>query len=418
VRGSALFVQRRITGHEYPRAAFPRLLSDLGLGCQRASRFMRICAIGLRGIPDVMGGIETHCEHLYPRLARLDETLEIIVIARSGYARAGRFSNVRVVPLWAPHHKALETLIHTPLAILYARLVLHPDVIHLHGVGPGFFAPLARLLGFRIVGTHHAADYDRPKWGRFGRWFLKTGEWMLAKFANEVICVSSTLKTNLAKRHPHEKERFVTIRNGAPPVTGLARTGDDALCSLGLTPGGYILCVGRLDPTKGFHDVIQAFEIARPKGLKLVIAGGSLGSDEYASELKQAASESIVFIGARPSDQVRTLYKNAALFVHPSYLEGFAMVVLEALAADVPILVSDIPAHLEVELDGASYFAGGDIKGLATVLAAGNYARLRCSRRERILEENDWDTVARRHREILVRRARGQPVTGQHAPAP
>ena len=43
-----------------------------------------ICAIGLRGIPDVMGGIETHCEHLYPRLARLDETLEIIVVGRSG----------------------------------------------------------------------------------------------------------------------------------------------------------------------------------------------------------------------------------------------------------------------------------------------------------------------------------------------
>ena len=47
---------------------------------------MKICAIGLRGIPDVMGGIETHCEHLYPRLAHLDEKLEIIVIGRSAHA--------------------------------------------------------------------------------------------------------------------------------------------------------------------------------------------------------------------------------------------------------------------------------------------------------------------------------------------
>jgi glycosyltransferase involved in cell wall biosynthesis len=379
---------------------------------------MRICAIGLRGIPDVMGGIETHCEHLYPRLARLDETLEIIVIGRSGYARAGRFSNVRVVTVWAPHRKALETLIHTPLAILYARLFLHPDLIHLHGVGPGFFAPLARLLGFRTIGTHHAADYDRPKWGRFGRWFLKTGEWMMAKFANEVICVSSVIEANLAKLHPNEKERFTTIRNGAPPMAGGFLPEADLLDSLRLKPGGYILCVGRLDPTKGFHDVVEAFEIARPKGLKLLVVGGSLGSDEYAAQLKSAASSDVIFAGARPSDQLRSLYRNAALFVHPSYLEGFAMVVLEALAADIPILISDIPAHLEAELDGISYFAKGDVHGLATVLAEGDYDRLRCSRRAEILKDNDWDNVARRHHDILLRHARGRSSVDAVAAAP
>jgi glycosyltransferase involved in cell wall biosynthesis len=368
---------------------------------------MKICAIGLRGIPDVMGGVETHCEHLYPRLARLDETLEIIVIGRSGYARPGRFSNVRVVSLWAPRRNGLETLIHTPLAILYARLFLHPDVIHLHAVGPGFFAPLARLLGFRVVATHHAADYKRPKFRRFGRWFLKTGEWMLAKFANEVICVSSSIESDLVKRHPEGKERFVTIRNGAPPMVASDRPEEELLGSLGLRPQGYILCVGRLDPSKAFQDVVQAFEIAQPKDLKLVIVGGSLGSDEYAAKLKESASDNVIFTGARPSDQVRTLYRNAALFVHPSYLEGFAMVVLEALAADVPILLSDIPAHLEAGLDGECYYPKGDVHALATVLAAGDFARLRCSRRVQILEENDWDSVARRHRDIMVRHSRG-----------
>jgi glycosyltransferase involved in cell wall biosynthesis len=379
---------------------------------------MKICAIGLRGIPDVMGGIETHCEHLYPRLARLDETLEIVVIGRSGYAHPGKFANVQVVTIWAPHRKALETLVHTPLAILYARLFLHPDVIHLHGVGPGFFAPLARLLGFRIVGTHHAADYDRSKWGRFGRWFLKTGEWMMARFANEVICVSSVIETNLAKRHPHGRDRFVTIRNGAPPIPASDTPRSDLLSALGVEPGRYILCVGRLDPAKGFDDAVRAFQIAKPHGLKLLIAGGSLGSDEYAAKLKESASDSIIFAGQRPASEVRTLYRSAALFLHPSYLEGFAMVVLEALAADAPILLSDIPAHLEADLDGASYYACGDVQGLARVLAEGRYDRLRCSRRAEILAENDWDTVARRHRDIMVRQSRGRPHAEIAAPGP
>ncbi|HEX5006381.1 MAG TPA: glycosyltransferase family 4 protein [Hyphomonadaceae bacterium] len=380
---------------------------------------MRICAIGLRGIPDVMGGIETHCEHLYTRLAHLDDQLDIIVVGRSGYAKSGKVSrNVRVVVLWAPRKKALETLIHTPLAILYARLFLHPDVIHLHAVGPGFFAPLARLLGFRVIGTHHAADYDRPKWGRFGRWFLKTGERMLARYAEEVICVSRSIEAQLAQEYPKRKERFVTIRNGVPPAIFGDRPIEGLLSSLGLERGRYILCVGRLDPTKGFHDAIEAFRQARPPGMKLVIAGGSLGSDAYAAQLQKSAPPDVVFAGPRHANEVRTLYRNAALFMHPSYLEGFALVVLEALAANIPIVLTDIPPHIEVGLDGGSYYACGDVKHLASILADANYARLRCARRVEILEENDWDQVARRYRDILLKHVPGQPAAEIAAPAP
>jgi glycosyltransferase involved in cell wall biosynthesis len=350
-----------------------------------------------------MGGIETHCEHLYPRLAKLDDKLEIIVIGRSGYSKSGNVSNIRIVTLWAPRRKALETLVHTPLAILYARLFLHPDVIHLHAVGPGFFAPLARLLGFRVIGTHHAADYERPKWGRFGRWFLKAGEGMLARFADEVICVSGWLETRLSQEYPQAKQRFVTIPNGVPPVIFGDDLSDSLLASLGLKSGQYILCVGRLDPSKAFHDVVRAFELSRPNGMKLVIVGGTMGSEDYANKLKESASDLIIFAGTRPANHVQALYRNAALFVHPSYHEGFALVVLEALAADAPILLSDIPAHLDVGLGSESYYPKGDVSVLAALLQARDYSRLRSSRRAEILEGNDWDMVARRHRDILIK---------------
>lgn len=381
---------------------------------------MRICAIGLRGIPDVMGGIETHCEHLYPRLAKLDGEFEIVVIGRSGYVQASRMGKVRVVPVWAPRGKGIETLVHTPLAILYARLFLHPHVVHLHAVGPGFFAPLARLLGFRVLATHHAADYDRSKWGRFGRWFLKAGEWMVARFANDVICVSSVIEEDLSKRYPQGRQRFTTIRNGVPAPAPHDQDAD-VLKSLGVEPKRYVLAVGRIDPVKGFHDLVRAFDRVKLQGLKLVIAGGALADDAYAAELKRSASGNVIFAGVQRGDCLRTLYKNAALFVHPSHLEGFPMVVLEALAADAPILVSDIPAHREVGLDPRAFFAAQDVDGLAARLVEGGYEELRCSRRTKILQENDWDTVAQRHHDILVRRfPRGHesPPRGAPAPAP
>lgn len=379
---------------------------------------MRICAIGLRGIPDVMGGIETHCEHLYPRLSRLDDAMDIVVIGRKGYVQSGEWEGVRVVSLWAPRFMSLETVVHTPLAILYARLFLKPDLIHLHAVGPGFFTPFARLLGIRVVATHHGPDYERPKFGRFGRWFLRTGQTMMARFANEVICVSSGIHAMLAKRFPQRKDRFVTIRNGAPPMPEEEPAAGELLESLGIAAQKYILCVGRLDPFKGFNDVIEAFRLAQPEGLKLVIVGGSLGDDAFATELMAAASDDIVFAGARSTAEVLTLYRNAALFVHPSYLEGFPIVVLEALAADVPIVASDIPPHLEVGLDPECYFPKGDVQALSEILAESDFTRFRCSRRDEILDDNDWDSVAGRHRDIFRKVCGADTSRAADRPAP
>ena len=379
---------------------------------------MKICAIGLRGIPDVMGGIETHCENLYTRLAKLDDELDITVIGRSGYAQSGTHGKVRVVSLWAPKRKALETLVHTPLAILYARLFLHPDVIHLHAIGPGFFAPLARLLGFRVIGTHHATDYDRPKWGRFGKWFLKAGESMMARFSEEMICVSHIIENRMASEHPERRDRFVTIHNGAPPPTAIAEDDSELLDALGVTPKAYILCVGRLDPTKGFHDLVAAYGKARPAGMRLLVVGGSMGSDEYAAELQRNAPEGVIFAGMRTAKECALLYRHAGLFVHPSYLEGFPLVLLEAVAADAPILVSDIPEHLELGLDPNNYYPKGDVTALASMLLAdaGTY---RCTRRAYILEENDWDAIARRHRDIIMRPAGApRPPIAAGAPRP
>ena len=50
---------------------------------------MKICAIGLRGIPDVMGGIESHCQQLYPKMVR--QGAEVTVLARSPYVSQKRY---------------------------------------------------------------------------------------------------------------------------------------------------------------------------------------------------------------------------------------------------------------------------------------------------------------------------------------
>ena len=130
---------------------------------------VHVAVIGLRGIPHVMGGIESHCAYLLPRLIRTAPSgaLKITVLGRSGYIpKSSRHDGVDQIALWAPAHPAFETILHTILAIIYARFVLRADCIHLHAIGPGLAAPLARLLGMPVLFTHHGEDYRRRKWGR------------------------------------------------------------------------------------------------------------------------------------------------------------------------------------------------------------------------------------------------------------
>jgi glycosyltransferase involved in cell wall biosynthesis len=106
---------------------------------------LRIAVIGLRGIPEVQGGVERHCQLLYPRLVRAGYRVTIIgrspYISKTPYA----FEGVQVVPVWSPRKKSLEAIVHTFLALIWVWLHKKDfDLIHIHAIGPALLTPLAR----------------------------------------------------------------------------------------------------------------------------------------------------------------------------------------------------------------------------------------------------------------------------------
>jgi glycosyltransferase involved in cell wall biosynthesis len=327
---------------------------------------LRIMVLGLRGIVDVQGGIETHARRLYPLLARLGCDVEIV--QRSPYYPRGRrrreWRRLSLTYLWSPQTRIVETAVHTLLGVLYAA-IKRPDVLHLHAVGPGLLAPLARLFGLRVVVTHHGADYEREKWGLLAKAVLRTGERLGIGFANRPIVVSPVLKQTVESRYGIGA---TLIPNGAPLAT--PRTTYDTLRRFGLERRRYVLCVARLDPGKRQHDLIAAFKAARPNGWKLVLVGAIEPGDAYCEQLVEAAANdsTIVLTGYQTGIALHELYSHAGLFVLPSAGEGHPIALLEAAVYEVPLLASAIPANLALPLPRERYFPVGDTRALARQL--------------------------------------------------
>lgn len=336
----------------------------------KGRRPVRIAVIGVRGMPAVSGGIESHCEALYPKLVSAHPDLTVHILARRRYLTAPRLNidGVDVIGLASPPYQALETVVGSGWSLLYALVAMRIDIIHLHGIGPAIFAALARAFGKRVVVTHHAVDYDRPKWGLTARIFLRLGERVAAHCAHRVICVSDALRSEFLARYPVARDRTVTITHGVRSLP-MPVQADALLHEMGLERGRYILTVGRLDATKRYTDVIAAHRRAGPAVLPLAIAGGSIGDRDYEEALRLAAGPDVHFLGHRFGDELAALYGGAALFVHASAMEGFGLVILEALAAGRQILASDIPVHREFGLPANAYFAVGDVDTLSGHLA-------------------------------------------------
>lgn len=322
---------------------------------------MKIFVTGTRGIPHIPGGVEKHCQELYPLVCRSGH--EVVIAVRSHYVQHERtqWQSVQLCPLFAPHDKYLEAIVHTFLAVIKARK-MKADIIHIHGVGPSLMAPFAKLLGLRIVVTNHGPDYERSKWGNIAKAMLRLGEYLGCKSSDEVIAISSDIAERV-KRHCSNKRKVHLIYNGTKITEKNSNT--DMLKRFDIHPGKYLLAVARFVPEKGLHDLVEAFKKIKCDN-QLVIVGDADHETEYNRKLKQQAGKDkrIIMTGYTRGEYLVQLYSHANLFILPSYHEGLPIVLLEAMSFNLPVILSDIPAHREIELNPERYVRCGSVTGL------------------------------------------------------
>jgi len=358
---------------------------------------IKIYVLGLRGFPNVPGGVEKHCEQLYPRLVEMG--CDVTVFTRSPYIqpedRISEWKNVKFIHLWAIRDKHLEAIVHTFSGVIVA-LFRRPDIIHFHAIGPSLFSPLAKVLGFKVVVTNHGPDYLRRKWGRWSRSVLTLGERLGTRFADRVIVISSGIKEMLEKKYGRKDLQLipngVVMPEPVPP--------GETLHGLGLNPGEYVFSACRFVPEKGLLDLVAAYQKLQEPEFKLVLAGGADHENETSRAIKAAAlrDDRIVLPGYLTGLPLRELFSHAGLFVLPSYHEGLPLALLEAMSYRLPVLVSDIPPNREVPLPGKRYFPAGDISILSQKIS--ELFRKGISQKEQedqhaiLSRKYDWNRIA------------------------
>lgn len=368
---------------------------------EKTGKTLSIAMLGHKHIPSREGGIEVVVEELSTRMVQLGH--QVTCYNRNGHHVSGsEFDGEKLDEYKGVHLKYVFTISRKGLAAMTSSLFAairtafgKYDVVHIHAEGPAAMCWISKLSGKKCIVTIHGIDWARSgKWNKFACGYIKFGEKMAVKCADEIIVLSRNVQRYFKDTYGRET---VYIPNGVnrKPI----RPANQIKDKWGLEKDSYILFLGRIVPEKGVHYLVKAFkEIKTDK--KLVIAGGSSDTSEYMGELRELAKDDdrIIFTGFVQGRMKHELYSNAYVYCLPSDLEGMPLSLLEAMSYGNCCLTSNIDECTEVVGDKAVAFRKGNVDNLREKLQelidnSGVVGEYKAAAADYILEKYNWDDV-------------------------
>ncbi|MBW3601176.1 MAG: glycosyltransferase family 4 protein [Actinobacteria bacterium] len=347
------------------------------------------------------GGVRAHVGHLARWLGTAGHEVRVFAPASGRPGDDGP----RVVPLGRPvpvaYNRSVAPVALSPLAARRTARELRrfaPDVVHVHEPLAPLVAVGATALGpGPLVGTFHA-------WSSSDRLYrlLSPVARRIAGRLDARIAVSGPARQFAAHGLGLPPSRWRVIPNG---VDAAAFASGTALPEL-VDPGRpLLLFVGRLEPRKGLDVLISAFlrlRASRPR-LRLCVVGDGPERARCQELIPPSIRPDALFVGSVAPADLPRYHASADVFVAPATGgESFGIVLLEAMAAALPVVASDIPGYRAVMRDGRQgrvVRAGDSLalsEALGALLANAHLRAAMAAQGRQTAAAHDWPVVGRR----------------------
>jgi glycosyltransferase involved in cell wall biosynthesis len=298
----------------------------------------RVLLVG-KGAPD-RGGIPSFLEMLLSSRLAEEHDLRFLNLAHSGTPQGGRatLGNASrtfrdVVAVW--------------------RAAGDSDIVHIHSalapavttVRAALLASAGRARGCSVVVHAHGGGVltwlNSPWRRRLLRWAMRP--------AHRVVAVWTAGREILEQVLP--PERVALIDNGVAVDAHVSPRADNE--------PPRILFVGLLTPRKGVVDLLTASRLLRERGVahELHLLGGTPDEGpEAEAQVRAALDDSVKLLGTRPPHEMPAAFADADVFCLPSWWEAMPLSILEAMAAELPVVATDVGDVGRAVIDGTSGF--------------------------------------------------------------
>lgn len=229
------------------------------------------------------------------------------------------------------------------------------------------FAPMPRVCSIMDLGY---LEYS----GQFAKkdfWQLKVWSAISIFVSKSIIAISNSTKQEIVRRYKFAKDKIHAIPLAYDSKQFNINISDADVRRVKkryAIVDDYVLYLGTLKPSKNIESLIEAYSKLQLKGTKLVIAGkkGWMFGPIFQKVKDLNIEDSVVFTDFVPEEDKAGLIKGAKVFVLPSFWEGFGLDALNAMAAGVPVVVSNIGSLPEVVGDAGILVDPKSIESITT----------------------------------------------------
>lgn len=236
--------------------------------------------------------------------------------------------------------------------IVFEDIARAREVIAFNFLAKAFGFLFHKELKIIVMAFHTYSALRKPG---LGRTLKRAEESLFLNSADAIVVCSDFSKTLVDDLTGGEKQVLVAHPGLNVPLHSIGPELKESRKKINL------LFVGYLTPRKGVDTLIKCFNILRAdygmKNLSLSIAGDMKSDEGYVDALKKLCisydlNGSVTFFGHVSNDKLDDLYSSADIFVFPSNLEGFGMVLIEAMYHRLPIVTTDVGAIPSLIRDG------------------------------------------------------------------